>query len=328
MESIPSTLFGLPVSIERHEAVVLIENLMCIWERQAGGPIGKLDADLKGTGLANIFSPIKAGKSLRMLLDALPTLQLERISPLLQPPLIIGGADDMLATAEGRIILEILQGLVHRPTADPIHITREIVYTAEHLAYEQYRRWGLQHIESVLNLRAGKATTVMGPPAIAFLLLLLVNRSFSIETALRRLPESRKADQARLDEVTGRIIEAYTTVLNPGSRNLRHFSIYGGYARSEAYRRVSWALGTEEGSNYVRPNKIDDLIVFLINELGRSRTTITNTSALAAFDALVAAYRRELPILGALEMAHENRVATSELRTKIEVGLGHHTGRP
>ncbi len=334
--SIPSTLFGLPLSLERATAQELVDALATLWERQMEHRPSSLEADLHSVGLADIFSPIKTGKTLRMFLDALPDSPPYPDNPLIRPPLVIGNGRDALVTVEGRVGLEIVRGLLSRDDADPIAIARDTVHGAGNLAYECYRDWSMRRLNDVIELRSGRSS-VMGPPSMAFLLLLLVNCSVSLETAIKTLPD-RPADQKRLDVAAGDIIEAYSNVINPDisdesrkrKRDLRHFSFYGGYARSEARRRVSWALGPEDDSNYIRYDKVDDAAAFVVNELRRTRTPRGRSRALAAFDALVAAYRRALPTLAALEMAHENRAATGYLRRRLEEALGQDEddGRP
>jgi len=334
--SIPSTLFGLPLSLERAAAQDLVDALAALWERQMGHRTRPLEADLRSAGLADIFSPIKTGKTLRMFLDALPDPPPYPDSSLIRPPLVIGEWRDALVTVEGRVGLEIVRDLLSRDEADPIAIARDTVHGAGNLVYECYRDWSMRRLRDVIALRSGRSS-VMGPPGMAFLLLLLVNRSVSPETAIRTLP-NRAADQKRLDVAAGDIIEAYSNVINPDSpdesrkrkRDPRHFSFYGGYARSEARRRVSWALGPEDDSNYIRYDRVDDAAAFVVNELRRTRAPRGRSRALMAFDALVAAYRRALPTLAALEMAHENRAATGDLRRRLEEAIGQDEddGRP
>ncbi len=316
------TLFSLPLALERGEAQPLAEDLTALWQRQTGSLPGSLHDDLRSPILADIFSPLKAGKTLRAFLDALADQPPCQSGPLLRPPLVVGTARDVLVTVEGRVCLEIVRTLLSRDMSDPIVITGDSIRRAEHLVYERYRDWSMRRLEDVIKLRSGQAA-VIGPPGIAFLLFLLVNRSFSPKTAIKTLPK-RKVDQERLDQAAGRIIEAYSDVINPsvpGHRNPRHFSFYGGYARSEARRRLSWALGPEDDSNYIRCDKVNETTDFAATEMRRVRSPQARARLLAAFDALVDTYRRELPILGSLEMAHEDRAATADLRKRLESSL-------
>jgi|GEM_PF-1751189 len=309
-------LFGLPLSLPRSQALELAVSLNVLWVRQMPTAPGTLEGDLDQLSL--YFDPLARGLRLRPLLDALPDLGVF-LSPLLRPPLTVGAANDVLITAEGRIAMAVIEScLANNPGS--VEISEHEVRAAEHIAYERHRRWSIQKIERVLELRAGNAPSLV-LPSIALLLLLLVNGSTSPETSLQKeLAEG--TDQSRINAAIARIINSFCDHLEPGARGDRHFALYGGYALSEARRRLSGALGPETDKAYVRPEGERRVIQSIASELRRPLRSPSTAAVLEAFDLLVMTYRDELPALAALNLAHERRTETRRLRTQLEEALG------
>jgi hypothetical protein len=312
----PHTLFGVPLLIKRVDAQQLIEALSGLWVWQMGRPPGVLDDDLDA--LRRFFDPLATGKRLRGLLGQLTSAPPVR-ARLLAAPLVLGEADGRLITLEGRAALELLRRLLAETCDDSIGIDSDTVYAVEHLVYERYRQWSLRRIEDVFALRSGRAEALR-LPSIGLLLLLLVNGSRSSATALRPLPDAGR--KARLDAGVSTIVARFCDALDQRERDSRHFVLYSGYPLTEARRRLPGVLHAEPNGIYIPPTGKDRVLTLVASELRRPQRSFPTRAVLAAFDQLVAAYRQELPVLAALDVAFEQRAETRHLRERLEALLG------
>ena len=215
-------------------------------------------------------------------------------------------------------LLEVIEDLLAEDRENVIVIPSDEIQVAEHRAYENYRLWSMRRIEDVLRLRIGKAQA-LPVPSIASLLLLLVNGSRSRETALRPLDDEK--EQTNLNEAVGDVVSAFCDVLGVGSRDAKEFRLYGGgYAMTEARRRLPSALIREKDATYIASGQVDEVLSTIVAELRRQKRRPTTEEVLRAFDSLVATYRDRLPVFAAHKMAHEQRAENPS--TTYETGVG------
>jgi hypothetical protein len=312
----PQTLFGIPLLIKRVDAQQLIEALSTLWIWQMGHAPRALDDDLDA--LRRFFDPLATGKRLRGLLGDLSSSPQVR-ARLLAPPLVLGEPDSLLVTLEGRAALELLLLLVSETRDDSIGIDSDSVCAAEHSVYERYRQWGLRRIEDVLALRSGRAEALR-LPSIGLLLLLLVNGSHSSATALRPLSDRKRKE--RLDAAISTAVAQFCNALDERIRDPRHFVLYSGYPLTEARRRLPGILHADPEGIYIPFPGEDRVLTLISSELRRPQRSFPTHQVLAAFDQLVVAYRQELPVLAALDVAFEQRAETRRIRERLEALLG------
>lgn len=310
----PDTLFGVPLALRRPDAEQLAESLTALWERHSGRPPAALEQDL--SSLEGMFKPTARGATLRRNVARLESVP-SPASRFVRAPLVLGSGQSQVITPEGRIVLEILRLVLDGPD-EVIVLEPDAAYAAEHRAYELYRDWATKRLRDVLGAGAGRNSLRL--PSIAAVLLLLVNGSKSLDRALRRLEAA--PDRERLDWALAQIGLAFWDEVDEsgGRRDPRAFSLYSGYAWTEAARRFPRALATNPW--YVNSIDEDDLFNGLVAELSRRQRYVPTDVALRAFDALVAAYQREHPVLAGLGMSHYRAAETRRLRERLEVLLG------
>jgi hypothetical protein len=275
-----------------------------------GFGIGKLEEDLDS--LRGLFDPLASGNRLRKLLTALPPVPAVR-ARLLGEPLVLAIGSEILVTLEGRVAISALTDIHRQTFADPMIINVDVIYNAEQLVGGRYRTWGMRRLEDVLRLMSGEAGSLR-TSAIGWLLLLLINGSRSRETAIRRLDDP--SEEQKLDQAVSRIVAAFADALSAGNRDTRHFSLYQGYALTEARRRLPGALGTD--GNYIVKGQENRVIDLVASELSRPQRSHDIGDVLNAFDHLVKAYQEERPRLAVLGVAHERRGETRQIRQRLE----------
>ena len=314
---VPSDLFGVPFVMRRQDAMQLVHTLDELWVAQTGQPARTISEDL-GYLFAKLFNPKTSGSRLRDLLDALPDAPAVR-SRFLNPPLVIRAGTSLIVTPEGRALYGLLHQVLEESDVDPMGIDPSDALSVLSLTYEGYREVGVRRLHDAVQLLSGEAEGLR-LPSIGFLLLVLVNRSTSPDTAIRRPRDPVELD--RLDASVASAIAAFADGINPGSRDPSHFSLYSGYAVTEARRRVGNALGPSPHEIYVDSQHRDTVIKRIARELRRARRSPETQRVMTAFDSLVSAYRAERPTLASLGVIHENRADTVRLRTQLEQALG------
>lgn len=309
----PDSLFGVPLALRRADADQLVAALTALWEQHAGRPPDGLDRDLES--FEGLFRPTARGATLRRLVVGLGQSSAPT-SRFLRPPLILGSAEAQTITPEGRIVLELLR--TASPTSgDVVVLEPDAAYAAEHRAYCLYRDWATQRLRDVLGVSEGRDSLRL--PSIGAVLLLLTNGSTSPDRALRRLEEA--ADRDRLDRALARIGLAFWEAVGNGERrDTRAFSLYSGYAWTEAARRFPRAIATNPW--YVRANAVDELLNGLVSELSRRQRYVPTDVVLRGVEALLKAYQREQPVLAGLGMSHYRAAETRRLQERLEVRLG------
>lgn len=328
--TVPGSLFGIPLRVERLQAKEVVEDLTKLWTRQMGHPPDRLEKDLDD--LEILFDPLARGARIRRELAKLPQLP-ALSSALLQPPVVLGYGDELLITPEGRAVLEHLDELLLREDTDLVDIDPRAVYAVERQVYERYRRWSTKRLMDVLRLQAGDAQA-LPLPSVASVLLLLVNGSRSPETALRRFTKKNddrtlRDDDLTLNNAVGAVVAAFCEALGaPQMTNIQHFSLYSGYAMTELRRRLSGVMGDNSARAYVLTTGEEKALKLVVAELSRPQRWFSKDEVLVAFDRLVDAYRAERPALAALGMAHEQRTETRALRKRLETALNERNSRP
>lgn len=227
----------------------------------------------------------------------------------------------MLITPEGRVALEILRGAAGGsseqaaggPDRETVSLSPTDVAAAEHFLLESYRPWLQQRLLTVVALQSGTGP-VLHPAAIGLMLLLLVNRSTSEDTAITRASE--ESTRRLLDSAMAKPIAAFADELSPGERRLDHFSTYSGYPLTEARRRLNQSLSPTNEFLYVRPGEEKRVMDFLAKDLARRRgLTVERLSS--SFEQLVAEYRMQLATLASLGLAFERPGETERIRTQL-----------
>lgn len=313
----PTDLFGVPLAIRRQDARQLVDVLGELWLAQAGAPAGAVKEDL-GTLFAGLFNPKTSGARLREMLTALPEAPPFR-ARFLGPPLIIQSGTSVIITPEGRAVYGLLRQLLEDSLEDPLGIDLSDTLSVVSAVYGGYREGGVRRLQDAVNLLSGTAEGLR-LPSLALVLFVLVNGSVSPETAIRRPANSEEL--SRLDRSVGRAISAFSDILSSRHRDPSHFSLYSGYAATEARRRLGSALGPSPGEIYIRPEHREAVIQRVAQELRRRKRSPEAERVLTAFDNLVSAYRAERPTLASMGVTNESQIETTRLRGQLERALG------
>lgn len=312
----PELWWGLPRVRARADAQSLLDDLAVLWLRSIGSPLSDLSSDLKS--LRSWFDPLATGRKLRTMLAALPPAN---------PAVPVGIGDpyvyrlpmgNVLITPEGRLLIEALQVALATSSA-MVSITAEQFFAAEESAREFYRSLALQRIDSVVVYLDPEHAPLLHPSGIGALLFMLVNRSTSRDRAIRRPEDSRRFDQ--VDGVIQDAIAAFADAIEPpkGTRRSDQYSLYSGYAMTEASRRLPHVLVADGDHIYIEPSGLQLVEDRIGSELRRRKKSPAEVGT--AFDALVGAQRRGRPVLAREQLAFDRPSDTDALRHRIVQGL-------
>lgn len=281
-----------------------------------------LEADL--AACHRWFDPVAQGQRLRRelsLLEELPD-DLLRLDP--GPPSTLAvGPRRRLLTPEGRCAIDILQELSGRPI--------RAISDAQLLPYDRllgklYRDWSRHRLQSVVDLLAG-STKPLQIPAAAVVIALLVDRCTSEKRALTRFaggPGKEIVDRSFFTPV-----QAFADVLAPRRKgNRTDPRLVSGWMLYEARRRLGDGLVVRDSRNgrdgkvWIRADSQDQVIEMVTRDLVRGhRAHATPDRFARAYDALVAALRRELPNLAGYGLVHEQPQETQKLRQQFLTNL-------
>ena len=312
----PSDIFGVPLILGRNDATQIIDAIGKLWALQASTAVGDLEEDM--TWLFSVlFNPRTTGARLRRLLDRLPETPSVRVR-FLNPPLVIRTGSSVIVTPEGRAIYELLCRLLQESSDDPIGVDSVDSLSVTYLVYEGYRSVGISRLSDVVKLLGGHAEGLR-LASIGLLLFVLVNGSSSRDTAIYRPFEVD--ERQRLDASVSQAVAAFADSLSPRARDRTHFSLYSGYAVTEARRRLGFILGPSPEEIYISQDHRPKVVAMVARELRRQRRSPPTPRVLTAFDELVKAYREERPTLASLGVSHENRIGTARLRDQLERAL-------
>ncbi|MGE0705741.1 MAG: hypothetical protein AB7P22_17605 [Vicinamibacterales bacterium] len=267
-----------------------------------------LESDLASLG--NLFHPRLRESSVRKFINDLGPAPVYD-QRMLRSPLVL--QPDALVAPEGRIALEVLRELDVSGPNGALVIPQDVIAGCLVTACDTYRAWSLYRVEGVLELRRGKAPS-LHPASIALILWLLVNRSISSDSAIDL--ESLTTDsRERIRRSVANCLDAFVRAL-PSRRSRSHGAIrFDDWPLSEARRRLGEALTT--GRVFIREDQQESVVRTVASELRHRETPVSEAEGLQAFDALVAAYKAELPVLATLGMAHEAGSQTRKLRKRL-----------
>lgn len=319
----PGSGIVLPAKMDATELRRVLED---VWNATMDGPTGDLDEDLGR--LRRWFDPVAQGHRLRRDLALLPALAPELLA--VQPPLVFAVDDSRrLVTPEGRCALELVRAA---PPGAMVSVTvaDHLLIPYDRLLAALYREWSRHRIESVVALLAGESKPLQ-IPAAGVVLAMLVNRCTSEDRALIRFQPG--TSQAHVvDDAFHAAVEAFSQRLASSRRdNRRSQNLVGGWALYEARRRLGEALevvdakGGGNGKAWIQASEVPAVIDRVAQDLARghrARATIQRLSD--AFDALVSAFRRELPSMAAFGMVHERPPETERLRQLLLERLESH----
>jgi hypothetical protein len=306
---------GHPRTVTRRQAATLAQRLDALWQAQAAAA----GADGDHQTLRAWFDPVARGGRLRAALDALPAADaLVEAAPKLSPTFLIdAGEGRLLVTPEGRelhLILE--QALDSNPgDSETVRLSWEATDAADGRLFSVYRDMAMSRLTSVMKLRQGGAAPLL-PQGIGLVLLLLLNGNVGPGRSLAR-PE-RDADRRAVDEAVAAVTGAFADALSP-SRSVRGrspsaYSLHGGYAISEARRRLASDLAKDPV--FLARGSEDRTVRRLAEEL-RRRPGVDADRVGLAMDELAAAYRRWRPTLASYGLAQGRPSVADALRDRL-----------
>lgn len=312
------SILGLPAGyLERDRADSLRENLAAVWSASMLQPMTDLHGDL--VKLRKWFDPVAQGQRLRRDLAALPQLPETIVDP--GPPLTFFISDSQgLITPEGRCAFEFLSTL---PRDRPGYIlSDEDLFPYDRILARVYRDWSRHRITSVVDLLRGEEKPLQ-LAAAGVVLALLVNRSTSESRALKRFSAGAARDV--IDDAFFSAVNAFTGALSPKQRTTRDPRLISGWMLYEARRRLGDDVLIIEGSRpetdgrlWVDEIKQDEVLDMLARDLGRGhRAKVTTETLSEAFDALVFAFRSQIPRLAGYGLAHERPANTLRIRNAL-----------
>jgi hypothetical protein len=308
--------WGLPRTWDSEPAQDLADDLIGIWRAQMGRLPSDLEADL--WSLEVYFNPIATGQRLRQALSDLPVTHTRSPSST-EPLVLVVGDSKHLVTPEGRVFLEAISVQLKDRVRSTIHLGLGDYQHAQAELLGLYRSWSQRRIRDVLHLQSDVAAPML-PQSLGVIILLLINGNTSSKRPLRR--PSDPADLAFVDDKTQDAIAAFADTLSPprGKRRRDQYSLYRGYALTEARRRLgSQRLVVKGNDIFIAENAVKESLDRVISEL--RRRAVSPDLAARSFDALLNAYMEARPTLAAYGLAYERPSATSAIRDSIVSGL-------
>jgi hypothetical protein len=343
------TWHGIPRTLGRYDAVRLLAALDALWEVQTPAKLRSDDQE----ALSLWFDPLARGQRLRAALDALPAAadivlreDRETLSRYEDTAFLLNtGEGRLLVTPEGRALMYMLKrvliddlandgapgGESSRPpsngaengettvAAGPqsglVNLPWEAIDEADAALLRRYREWALQRLTSVVNLRTGQGAPML-PQAVGLVLLLLLNGNVGSARALPR-PE-RDADRRAVDAAVAAVTSAFVDALVPRTSRRTPtagaYSLYGGYALTEARRRFGADLATNPV--YIAVDAVDRVLDRLGLELAR-RDDLDVERIAGAIDLFGTAYREHRSMLAAYGLAKGRPGAAADLRRAL-----------
>ncbi len=322
--TVVESMIAFPPSVDSSQLCRILDQ---IWHATMPAPIALLEDDLEH--LRRWFDPVAQGHRLRRELALLPELTAELLN--VGPPLVfVVDGRRRLVTPEGRCALELMLGAP--PGGNVSDPTPDLLVPYDRLLASLYRDWSRHRIDSVVALLAGDSKPLQ-IPAAGVVISMLVNRCTTEERALVRFPPGTP-EAAIVDNAFHAAVEAFAGRMASSRRpNRRPQSLVGGWALYEARRRlgdafeVADAKAGKNGKAWIRPEDVLDVIDRVSQDLARGHRERATPSRLGeAYDALVAAFRRELPTMAAFGMVHERPPETQRLRRLLVERLEAHLG--
>jgi hypothetical protein len=313
--------WSLPRSWSLEDAQELVDDLVGAWRAQMGRLPGHLDSDLASLDL--YFHPLAAGRRLRPALAELPvTFMRSRYA--IEPLILAVGPSQHLVTPEGRVVLDALSKELNERIGSRAHLGLAEYQRAQVRLLGLYRSWSQRRLRDVLRLQSGDAPMLL-PQSLAVVLFLLVNGNTSSVRPLRR--PSDPADLAVVDAKTQDAIAAFADTLSPSKATRRkdQYSLYRGYALTEARRKLGSNRLVVKGNDIFINDRVDEAVERVVSELRRREIPVD--VAVRSFDALLNAYRLARPTLAAYGVAFEQPATTAAIRESIVDGLTQHKSK-
>lgn len=311
---------GHPRELPTAAAQALVDAVGALWNAQSAAVGAKTDQEC----LERWFDPVARGGRLRSALDALPPAdELVDEPPHLPPAFAVdAGQGRILVTPEGvEFRALVAAALLSDPHGTAIRLTWTDTDDADRRLFELYRGFAMARLRSVVDLRRGAAPPLL-PQGVGLVLLLLLNGNVGPGRALPRpdLPQDRRAVDDAVAAVTG----AFADVLSPSrtsrTRSPEAYGLYGGYAMSEARRRLGSDLTTDPV--FLASGSEERVIARLADEL-RRRPEVDTERVAAAMTALVDAYDRWRPVLASYALAQGRTTAADAVTRALINAYGH-----
>ncbi len=224
----PTTLFGVPQRLERADAEALLAALCAAWEAQYGA-LKPLKRDLRKLH-QRLFDPNAREFTIRRALaDDLPAAG----DADLPRGLRVDAGSGQLIAPEGRIVIELLEHKLAGP--GDVEFNLADIAAAEHVLMDAYRSWLRARQRRVVAMVAGDEAPLL-PAPIGVVLSLLLEGAIGYD---RALVQNRDRDDREDEQPLIHAVVAFARALDPKSRlTAEALSLYGGYALSEARRRL------------------------------------------------------------------------------------------
>lgn len=281
----PEHLFGIPLRQARTEAAQLLARLGEAWETQYQRMLGPLDRDLERMH-ASLFNPVAREFSIRKEITKLVLQGESRASLPGECGEAVAGANAL--TPEGRVMIELLEEVLADQDGPLIDFHPDHVVRAEHLLRVAYRDWSRQRIANVGKLLADDDSPLLYAP-IGFVLAMMLEGAIGEENAL----EQRPATPAPAQDA----VEAFVSSLHPESKaDPANFALYGGYAVSEARRRLPQIELVGPSSDrrlFIRNDGVEEVMGFVRHAL--ARRGVAFASVAAGVEAMAESYGRLAP---------------------------------
>lgn len=222
--------FGLPLRMTRADAEQLLATLADAWETQYGA-LGTVERDLR-TMHKRLFKPIARESTLR---EAIERAAQESAHDDLPEGLTVHVGGAQVITPEARVTIDVLERALADAAGDALDLG-EISVAAERLLLDTYRAWCRERLHRVVAMAEGDDSPLL-PGPLGLITMLLLEDATSPSAALVQA-RSIESDAIERSVVAG--VVAFARVLDPDAEwDERHFALYGGYALTEARRRLS-----------------------------------------------------------------------------------------
>lgn len=301
----------MPLALDVFDAAELRGALAELWFTLAGRPPLSFDEDIEI--LEAYWHPKLRGATVRDRLARVPRPSTRPSSAYLTNELAQWIDDDRaLLTVEGYLVLQTLPA----SSSDSVVLSSTDVGAAYACAYSVYAGWAQFRLRDVVGLLRGEGPPLL-PPVVGLLVLLLVNRSTAQDRGLRVSDD--RGQIAAVDEAVRAALTAFADRISGkahGSRDPRHFSLYGGYLLSEAARRLGSTLVRGDDRVYLEPGREHHIVDLVAQDLAR-RQAIDGQVVESAFDELVEAIRGPIGKLALQESAFEQPANTRALRSEL-----------
>lgn len=221
--------FDVPVQMTRGEAELLLGTLAGAWEMQFG-PLHDVRRDIRLI-YTSMFRPIARESTVRRALELAVQASPDEDLPDAMH-LRVGAAQ--VVTPEARILIDVLERELSRQRGDDVDLA-DALATAERNLLSLYRTWSRERLHRVISLMAGDDAPLL-PGPLGLIVMLLLRSAVGEEKAL---VQSRREEDNNVETSVVAGLTAFAKSIDPDAGwDARQFALYGGYALSEARRRL------------------------------------------------------------------------------------------